>query len=192
MVPFIFEIEDVSSFQGRTETIDNTLDPQWVKKYMLDYQFEMRQMLRVAVYDSDRGAQKLDDNDHIGSMECSLGEVLAADGAGLTRQLVGEKADQTITLVAEELVASREVVKLKLVGKKLERKDWCGFGSSDPFLTILRANEPGRWFVVHRTEVMKGSFRIISLSPFPCLCLCLCPCLCLCLCLRLFIISLTR
>ena len=65
---------------------------------MLDYQFEMRQMLRVAVYDSDRGAQKLDDNDHIGSMECSLGEVLAADGAGLTRQLVGgEKADQTIT-----------------------------------------------------------------------------------------------
>ena len=92
---------------------------------MLDYQFEMRQMLRVAVYDSDRGAQKLDDNDHIGSMECSLGEVLAADGAGLTRQLVGEKADQTITLVAEELVASREVVKLKLVGKKLERKDWC-------------------------------------------------------------------
>ena len=95
-------------------------------------------------------------------MECSLGEVLAADGAGLTRQLVGEKADQTITLVAEELVASREVVKLKLVGKKLERKDWCGFGSSDPFLTILRANEPGRWFVVHRTEVMKGSLRIFS------------------------------
>ena len=93
-----------------------------------------------------------------------MGEVLAADGAGLTRQLVGEKADQTITLVAEELVASREVVKLKLVGKKLERKDWCGFGSSDPFLTILRANEQGRWFVVHRTEVMKGFLRIISLS----------------------------
>ena len=130
------------------------------------------------------GKSFFDDNDHIGSMECSLGEVLAADGAGLTRQLVGEKADQTITLVAEELVASREVVKLKLVGKKLERKDWCGFGSSDPFLTILRANEPGRWFVVHRTEVMKGSFRIISLSA--------CLCLCLCLCLRLFIISLTR
>ena len=82
--------------------------------------------------------------------------MVAADGAGLTRQLVGEKVDQTITLVAEELVASREVIKLKLIGKNLDRKDWCGFGSSDPFLTILRANEPGQWFVVHRTEVMKG------------------------------------
>ena len=35
------------------------------------------------------GKSFFDDNDHIGSMECSLGEVLAADGAGLTRQLVG-------------------------------------------------------------------------------------------------------
>ena len=64
-----------SSLQGRTETIDNTLDPQWVKKYVLDYQFEMRQMLKVTVYDSDRGAQKLEENDLIGTVECSLGEV---------------------------------------------------------------------------------------------------------------------
>ena len=130
-----------------------------MKKYALDYQFEMRQMLKVVVYDSDRGAQKLEENDHIGTVECSLGEVLAADGAGLTRRLVGEKADQTITLVAEELISSREVIKLKLCGKNLDRKDWWGFGSSDPFLTILRANEPGQWFVVHRTEVMKGDLN---------------------------------
>ena len=152
----VIDIYVIPSHKGRTETIDNTLDPQWVKKFVLDYQFEMRQMLRVTVFDSDRGAVKLEDNDLIGTMECSLGEVVAADGAGLTRKLEGKKDDQTITMVAEELVASREVVKLKLIGKNLERKDWCGFGSSDPFLTILRANDPGQWFVVHRTEVMKG------------------------------------
>ena len=46
-----------------------------MKKYVLDYQFEMRQMLKVTVYDSDRGAQKLEENDLIGTVECSLGEV---------------------------------------------------------------------------------------------------------------------
>ena len=28
------------SYQGRTETIDNTLNPQWAKKFVLNYQFE--------------------------------------------------------------------------------------------------------------------------------------------------------
>ena len=28
-----------------------------------------------------------------------------------------------------------------------------GWGTSDPFLTILRAGEFGQWRVVHRTEV---------------------------------------
>jgi len=80
--------------------------------------------------------------------------VLTAQGKGLTRQLVGEKADQTITLVAEELLASKEVIKIRLSGRKLDRKDWWGFGSSDPFFTILRAGEYGQWRVVHRTEVI--------------------------------------
>merc|ERR1712107_585459 len=34
-----------------------------------------------------------------------------------------------------------------------------GFGSSDPFLTILRAGEYGQWQVVHRTEVKKGNLN---------------------------------
>jgi len=147
------------SCQGRTETIDNTLDPQWAKKFVLNYQFETRQLLKVEVYDSDSDSRRLEDHDHIGSCECSLGEVLTAQSKGLTRRLVGEKVDQTITLVAEELLASKEVIKLRLMGRKLDRKDWWGFGSSDPFLTILRAGEYGQWRVVHRTEVMKGDLN---------------------------------
>jgi len=147
------------SCQGRTETIDNTLDPQWAKKFVLNFQFETRQLLKVEVYDSDSDSRRLEDHDHIGSCECSLGEVLTAQSKGLTRRLVGEKVDQTITLVAEELLASKEVIKLRLMGRKLDRKDWWGFGSSDPFLTILRAGEYGQWRVVHRTEVMKGDLN---------------------------------
>jgi len=147
------------SCQGRTETIDNTLDPQWAKKFVLNYQFETRQLLKVEVYDSDSDSRRLEDHDHIGSCECSLGEVLTAQSKGLTRRLVGKKSDQTITLVAEELLASKEVIKLRLMGRKLDRKDWWGFGSSDPFLTILRAGEYGQWRVVHRTEVVKGDLN---------------------------------
>jgi len=138
------------SCQGRTETIDNTLDPQWAKKFVLNYQFETRQLLKVEVYDSDSDSRRLEDHDHIGSCECSLGEVLTAQSKGLTRRLVGEKVDQTITLVAEELLASKEVIKLRLMGRRLDRKDWWGFGSSDPFLTILRAGEYGQWRVALR------------------------------------------
>jgi hypothetical protein len=38
----------------KTETIDNTLNPHWAKKFVLDFQFERRQLIRVEVYDSDR------------------------------------------------------------------------------------------------------------------------------------------
>merc|ERR1712107_736462 len=84
---------------------------------------------------------------------------MGAQGKGDTRQLVGVKRHQTITLVAEELLTSREVINLRLEGRSLDRKDWWGFGSSDPFLTILRAGEYGQWRVVHRIEVMKGDLN---------------------------------
>merc|ERR1712004_763363 len=61
--------------------------------------------------------------------------------------------------MAEELLISREVINLRLEGRSLDRKDWWGFGSSDPFLTILRAGEFGQWQVVHKTEVKKGNLN---------------------------------
>ena len=42
------------SQHDRTETIDNTLNPHWAKKIVLEFQFERRQMIRIQVYDSDR------------------------------------------------------------------------------------------------------------------------------------------
>ena len=146
-------------YVDRTETIDNTLNPHWAKKFVLEFQFEKRQLMKIEVYDADSSSSKLEEHDYIGSCECSLGEVLVAQGRGHTRALVGVKRGQTITLVAEELLVSREVLKLRLEGRGLDRKDWWGLGSSDPFLTILRAGEFGQWRVVHRTEVMKGDLN---------------------------------
>lgn len=145
----------------KTETIDNTLNPDFQKKFILQYKFEERQLLKFEVYDSDADSARLEDHDFIGSMECSLGEVVAAQGKGLTRPLIagsGKSArndKQTITVTAEELLSNKEVVTLRLSARKLDRKDWFGFGSSDPFLTISKAGEHGKGTVVHRTEVVK-------------------------------------
>ena len=72
-------------YVDRTETVDNTLNPHWVKKFLVDYQFETRQMLKVCVYDSDSDDTDLSSHDLIGCCECSLGEVLVAQGRGVTQ-----------------------------------------------------------------------------------------------------------
>ena len=148
----------------KTETIDNTLDPVFEKKFVLQFRFEERQLLRLSVYDRDGPSQKLADHDFIGQAECSLGEVVSQQGKGLTRHLVGDKSTntnskQTITVIAEELISSKEVLKLSLGAKGLEKKNWFGLGSSDPFLTISRAGEHGQWTVVHRTEVIMSNLN---------------------------------
>jgi len=73
--------------------------------------------------------------------------------------LAGDKKDQTITVIAEELQNCKEWIHLTLSGKKLDRKDWWGFGSSDPFVTFLKSGEYSQWTVVHRTEVKNGNLN---------------------------------
>lgn len=149
---------------GKTETIDNTLEPHFEKKFVLEYKFEERQHLRFDVYDSDSNSPNLEDHDFIGSMECSLGEVISHQGKGLTRHLVGSgrsagNKKQTITVTSEELISNKEYLNLSIGAQKLDAKDWWGLGSSDPFLTVSKSGEYGQWTVVHRTEVLKRNLN---------------------------------
>ena len=41
----------------------------------MNYYFEMVQKLRFCVYDVDNESLKLDDDDYLGSLECTLGQV---------------------------------------------------------------------------------------------------------------------
>eukprot|EP00092_Neocalanus_flemingeri_P106493 GFUD01136651.1.p1 GENE.GFUD01136651.1~~GFUD01136651.1.p1 ORF type:complete len:613 (+),score=118.61 GFUD01136651.1:100-1938(+) len=168
--PFcVLYVKDSKSGQwlclDKTETIDNTLEPHFEKKFVLQYKFEERQLLRFDVYDSDGNSNNLEDHDFIGSMECSLGEVVAHQGKGLTRHLLvgsGKSArnkEQSITITSEELISNKEFLSLNISAKSLDAKDWWGWGSSDPFLTISKAGEYGQWTVVHRTEVLKRNLN---------------------------------
>ena len=60
---------------GRTECINNCLNPQFSRPFELDYFFAEVQHLCFKVYDLDNDTTKVSDDDFLGQIECTLGEV---------------------------------------------------------------------------------------------------------------------
>ena len=57
---------------GRTERIDNSLSPNWMKKFTIDYKFEERQILKFMIYDLDSSSSQLSHHDFLGEIEVML------------------------------------------------------------------------------------------------------------------------
>ena len=76
---------------GRTETIWDNLNPDWEKKFQMEYHFEVHQMLRFTIYDIDSESRNLANHDFLGQMTCSLGEIVtnqARVGLRLDNQII--------------------------------------------------------------------------------------------------------
>ncbi|XP_012991842.1 copine-8 isoform X1 [Esox lucius] len=149
---------------GRTEVIDNTLNPDFVRKYILDYFFEEKQNLRFDVYDIDSKSPDMakhpsDIDDFLGQVFCTLGEIVGSPASRLEKPLGGipGKKCGTIILSAEELGNCREVVTMQFCAHKLDKKDF--FGKSDPFMVFYRSNEDGTFTICHKTEVVKNTLN---------------------------------
>ncbi|KAM6962061.1 copine-8 isoform 2-T2 [Tautogolabrus adspersus] len=144
---------------GRTEVIDNTLNPDFVQKFMLDYFFEERQNLRFDLYDVDSKSANLSKHDFLGQAHCTLGEVVGSLGSRLDKALGGipGKKCGTIIVKAEELNNCRESVMMQFCGNKLDKKDF--FGKSDPFMVFYRSNEDATFTICHKTEVIKNTLN---------------------------------
>ena len=84
---------------------------------------------------------------------------MSVAGQGPGWQPHGSTQDNFSRHCSEELISNKEHVNLKISATKLDAKDWWGFGSSDPFLTISKSGEYGQWTVVHRTEVLKRNLN---------------------------------
>ena len=65
---------------GRTENVKNCLDPDFAKCFTVDYMFEQVQKVKIAVYDLDNSTPQLGDDDFLGHVECSLGQVSVGQG----------------------------------------------------------------------------------------------------------------
>uniref|UniRef100_A0A673IFI8 Copine-8-like n=1 Tax=Sinocyclocheilus rhinocerous TaxID=307959 RepID=A0A673IFI8_9TELE len=120
---------------GRTEVIDNTLNPDFVRKFILDYFFEERQNLKFDLYDVDSKSPNLSKHDFLGQACCTLGEVVGSLGGRM----------------------EKESVMMQFCGNKLDKKDF--FGKSDPFLVFYRSNEDGTFTICHKTEVVKNTLN---------------------------------
>lgn len=59
----------------RTERIKNSLNPNFSKKFCIDYYFELVQKLRFGIYDIDNKTIELNDDDFLGEFDCTLGQV---------------------------------------------------------------------------------------------------------------------
>ncbi|KAG1338572.1 Protein BONZAI 3 [Cocos nucifera] len=147
---------------GRTEVIMNTLNPAWITKFTINYHFEMVQPLVFRVYDIDTKYHntsvkmlKLNEQDYLGEASCALSEIVTKHDRSLTLKLKYRNSPPdvhlgTITVHAEETVASRTAVEMILRCSHLENKDV--FSKSDPFLRISRVVESGISIPVCKTE----------------------------------------
>ncbi|XP_073155670.1 protein BONZAI 3-like [Henckelia pumila] len=153
---------------GRTEVILNNLNPAWVQKINITYQFETVQTLIFHVYDVDTKYHnvpvkelRLKDQDFLGEASCVVSEIVTKRDRSLTLNIHkaghGLKILGTLIVHAEETAASRNVVEMTFHGKNLENKDL--FSKSDPFLRISRFVEIGGSIPICKTEVVNNNLN---------------------------------
>lgn len=155
---------------GRTEVILNNLNPTWIQKITISYQFEMVQPLVFHVYDVDTNfhnkpvkSLKLKDQEFLGEANCVLSEIVTRQNRTLTIQLQNRNGHGilrklgTLTVHAEETIASRTTVELTLRCCHLANKDL--FSLSDPFLRISRMVEGGGSVPICKTEVVNNNLN---------------------------------
>uniref|UniRef100_A0AAQ6IQD8 Copine Va n=1 Tax=Anabas testudineus TaxID=64144 RepID=A0AAQ6IQD8_ANATE len=158
----------LSHLSHLTEVIDNTLNPDFVRKYILDYFFEEKQNLRFDVYDIDSKSPDLAKHDFLGQVYCTLGEIVGSPASRLEKPLgklyifsfhsgIPGKKCGTIILSAEELGNCRDYATMQFCANKLDKKDF--FGKSDPFMVFYRSNEDGTFTICHKTEVVKNTLN---------------------------------
>ncbi|TXG65748.1 hypothetical protein EZV62_007023 [Acer yangbiense] len=163
---------------GRTEVIMNCLNPAWIVKISIAYQFEIVQPLVFRVYDVDTKflnasvkMLKLNEQDFLGEANCFLSEIVTKQNRTSTLNLHDKRTGVsrnlgTLSVHAEETVASRSAVEISFRCSRLANVDL--FSKSDPFLRISRIVESGDSVPIYKTEVINDNlnpiWRPITLS----------------------------
>ncbi|KAI7750219.1 hypothetical protein M8C21_026316 [Ambrosia artemisiifolia] len=137
------ELEEV----GRTEVIMNNLNPMWIQKISVAFHFEML---------------NLKDQDFIGEANCVLSEIMTHRSRSVTLKLHGRNGHDvgnlgSITIHAEETIASKMAIEMRLRCSNLDNKDL--FSKSDPFLRISRIIEAGSPIPICKTETVNNNLN---------------------------------
>jgi len=153
---------------GRTEVVQNNLNPKFKTKIETDFTFEKKQDLKFILYDWDGKSQKLEDHDFLGTLETTMGAIVGSRGSTLRSALVGTKGQNeklygSVSVLAEEIGGGNDDVKFQLSGSNLTTKDWMGKG--DHYFIVKRKRRDGELDPVKisaaspplQTEVIKST-----------------------------------
>ncbi|XP_037309828.1 copine-4 isoform X2 [Pungitius pungitius] len=139
----------------RTEVIRSSVNPTYSKVFTLDFYFEEVQRLRLELYDINSA---LKEADFLGSVECTLGQIISQ--RKLCKALLrpgGTVSKTIITISAEELTGNDDYIELSFSARKLDDKDF--FSKSDPFMEIYRLNDDATMQLVYRTETVMNNLN---------------------------------
>uniref|UniRef100_A0AAX7TPE3 C2 domain-containing protein n=1 Tax=Astatotilapia calliptera TaxID=8154 RepID=A0AAX7TPE3_ASTCA len=142
----------------RTEVIRSCVNPTYSKVFTLDFYFEEVQRLRFELYDINSSHNGLKEAIFLGSVECTLGQIISQ--RKLSKALLrpgGTVGKAIITITAEELTGNDDYIELSFSARKLDDKDF--FSKSDPFLEIHRLNDDATLQLVYRTETVMNNLN---------------------------------
>eukprot|EP00179_Madagascaria_erythrocladioides_P023978 CAMPEP_0198328632 /NCGR_PEP_ID=MMETSP1450-20131203/15593_1 /TAXON_ID=753684 ORGANISM="Madagascaria erythrocladiodes, Strain CCMP3234" /NCGR_SAMPLE_ID=MMETSP1450 /ASSEMBLY_ACC=CAM_ASM_001115 /LENGTH=639 /DNA_ID=CAMNT_0044032779 /DNA_START=165 /DNA_END=2084 /DNA_ORIENTATION=+ len=158
---------------GRTETIKNNLNPEFVKSFDMAYFFERNQELRIEMYDRDtKSDSHLNRHDYLGGAELTLAELVASPGQRLVRPLLNERNPRgrqrgDVILTVEEQAGLKKAISLDLRASKIK----AGIIGGSLFLTVSRAREGAdagvQWVKVYASKPVKKSGSLgYDFAPF--------------------------
>ncbi|XP_029307320.1 LOW QUALITY PROTEIN: copine-4 [Cottoperca gobio] len=142
----------------RTEVIRSCVNPTYSKVFTLDFYFEEVQRLRLELYDINSSHNGLKEAIFLGSVECTLGQIISQ--RKLCKALLrpgGTVGKAIIMITAEELTGNDDYIELSFSARKLDDKDF--FSKSDPFLEIYRLNDDATLQLVYRTETVMNNLN---------------------------------
>ncbi|XP_032987380.1 copine-9 isoform X4 [Rhinolophus ferrumequinum] len=116
---------------GRTEVIDNTLNPDFVRKFVLDYFFEEKQNLRFDVYNVDSKTNISKPKDFLGQAFLALGEVIGGQGSRVERPLTHDFIGEFTTSYRELSKAQNQFTVYEVLNprKKCKKKKYVNSGT---------------------------------------------------------------
>ncbi|KAH7571987.1 hypothetical protein JRO89_XS04G0180500 [Xanthoceras sorbifolium] len=163
---------------GRTEVIMNSLNPAWIVKVSIAYQFEIVQPLVFKVYDVDTKYHnvpvkmlKLNEQDFLGQASCVLSEIVTKQNRTLTLNLNDKSRTGvsrnlgTLSVHAEETVASRSAVEISFHCSCLANVDL--FSKSVEYLELLKVEilfQSARQSTPRMFGDGRNSFRLLHFS----------------------------
>ncbi|KAL7709253.1 copine i-like protein [Lotmaria passim] len=135
---------------GRTETIRNNLNPVFKTPVTVNYFFEMRQEIKLDIWDEDKGKA----DDFLGRATFTMGQLMSSPNSSLTLNL---NVKGTVTVTASLIGTSKGTAALQLRGRGLKQMN-C-IGKTDAFIVISRQLPTGQKRQVYKTEVQKKTLN---------------------------------